>query len=101
MLYIIRCNPFCVLTYVKYSYKIVFFLKKYCDKVWCFGKKPYLCTRFSEILPDEHKKKEFIEIFTYRQSSTRVACLICFQVRHAGYMTQSNDRGEYDNKRTF
>ena len=24
-----------------------------------------------------------------------------FQVRHAGYMTQSNDRGEYDNKRTF
>ena len=78
MLYIIRCNPFCVLTYVKYGYKNVFFLKKYCDKVWCFGKKPYLCTRFSEILPDEHKKKEFIEIFTYRQSSTRVACLICF-----------------------
>ena len=24
-----------------------------------------------------------------------------FQERHAGYMTQSNDRGEYDNKRTF
>ena len=81
MLYIIRCNPFCVLTYVKYSYKNVFFLKKYCDNVWCFGKKPYLCTRFSEILPDEHKKKEFIEIFTYRQSSTRVACLICFSVK--------------------
>jgi hypothetical protein len=39
-------------------------MKIFLEKLWWFGKKQYLCTRFREKNSEERKKKEFFERFT-------------------------------------
>ena len=47
------------------------------------------------------KRKSSLKFLHTDKVVQELRAISVFQVRHAGYMTQSNDRGEYDNKRTF
>ena len=64
LLYIIRYNPFLVLTCVKRCINIAIKSKKNAEKFCWFLEKLYLCTRLTGNVPVNAQKKEFFERFT-------------------------------------
>ena len=81
--------------------KLCFFWKNIVIKFGVSEKSRTFALAFRKYFRMSTKRKSSLKFLHTDKVVQELRARSVFQVRHAGYMTQSNDRGEYDNKRTF
>ena len=81
--------------------KLCFFWKNIVIKFGVSEKSRTFALAFRKYFRMSTKRKSSLKFLHTDKVVQELRAWSVFQVRHAGYMTQSNDRGEYDNKRTF
>lgn len=81
--------------------KLCFFWKNIVIKFGVSEKSRTFALAFRKYFRMSTKRKSSLKFLHTDKVVQELRVWSVFQVRHAGYMTQSNDRGEYDNKRTF
>ena len=81
--------------------KLCFFWKNIVIKFGVSEKSRTFALAFRKYFRMSTRRKSSLKFLHTDKVVQELRAWSVFQVRHAGYMTQSNDRGEYDNKRTF